>query len=75
MFLPYLMSLNCSSSNDCVQLGGEIAVYCSAAGDCQCEQDWVLQGDSCVRGTMHIQFSQSDETCTFSCGTEQALQD
>ena len=69
------MSLNCSSDNDCVHLGGELTVYCSAAEDCECEQDWVLQGDSCVRGRLDIQSGQSDETFTSSCGTEQALQD
>ena len=75
MFLPNVMSLNCTSGNDCVQLGGEIAVYCSAAGYCECEEDWVLQGDSCVRGRLDIQSGQSDEIFTCSCGTEQALQD
>ena len=70
-----ILSLDCSSASDCVQLGEELSAYCSAAGFCKCPQDWVLQGDSCVKGRLEIQSGQSDETFTYSCWTEQALQD
>jgi len=48
LFLTPTLSLNCSSTNECVQFGRE-GEFCSAAGVCQCEDSWILKAGSCMR--------------------------
>ena len=48
-FLPPILSLNCSSISSCDQLGVK-GVYCSTAGTCECDTNWILQAGRCIRG-------------------------